>query len=148
MHGQMPVIWERAENFKGYDPYGNVFIDFTSTMFVANEGHANKRITEALKKQLEKPLLHTYTYASQERIDYLEYLITNTPKQFEKAFLLSAGTEATEAVLKLMRLNGQIYSQNQVLNLPDRLQSITTDLHCGILNGLTGTQRRVVRNGI
>jgi 4-aminobutyrate aminotransferase-like enzyme len=27
--------------------------------------------------------------------------------QFEKAFLLSAGTEATEAALKLMRLNGQ-----------------------------------------
>ena len=51
--------------------------------------------------------MHTYTYASSERINYLEYLINNTPEQFEKAFLLSAGTEATEAALKLMRLNGQ-----------------------------------------
>jgi len=56
---------------------------------------------------LDKPLLHTYTYPSSERINYLEYLIKNTPKQFEKAFLLSAGTEATEAALKLMRLNGK-----------------------------------------
>jgi 4-aminobutyrate aminotransferase / (S)-3-amino-2-methylpropionate transaminase / 5-aminovalerate transaminase len=107
MHGQLPIIWDRAEGFQVYDPYGNVWIDFTSTIFVANAGHSNKRIIDALKKQLEKPLLHTYTYASQERIDYLGYLIKKTPKQFEKAFLLSSGTEATEAAFKLMRLNGQ-----------------------------------------
>lgn len=105
MHGQIPVIWDRADDFQVFDPYGNVWIDFTSTIFVANAGHGNKRITDALIKQLEKPLLHTYTYASKERIDYLDYLIANTPQQFEKAFLLSAGTEATEAALKLMRLN-------------------------------------------
>jgi len=106
MHGQMPIIWDKAEDFQVHDPWGNVWIDFTSTIFVANAGHGNKRIREALKKLMDKPLLHTYTYASQERIDYLDYLISNTPPQFEKAFLLSAGTEATEAALKLMRLNG------------------------------------------
>lgn len=107
MHGQMPIIWDKAEDFQVYDPWGNVWIDFTSTIFVANAGHGNKRIRDGLQKLLEKPLLHTYTYASQERIDYLDYLISNTPSQFEKAFLLSAGTEATETALKLMRLNGQ-----------------------------------------
>ena len=107
MHGQLPMVWDRADDFQIYDQWGNVWIDFTSTIFVANAGHGNKRIVKALKRVLDKPLLHTYTYASSERIDYLEYLIKNTPKQFEKAFLLSAGTEATEAALKLMRLNGQ-----------------------------------------
>ena len=38
--------------------------------------------------------------------NFIDYLIKNTPTNFEKAFLLSAGTEATEAVLKLMRVNG------------------------------------------
>ena len=107
MHGQMPVIWDRADDFQIYDAWGNVWIDFTSTIFVANAGHGNKRIIDALKAVIEKPLLHTYTYPSKERIDYLDYLIKNTPSQFEKAFLLSAGTEATEAALKLMRMNGQ-----------------------------------------
>ena len=107
MHGQLPMIWDKADDFQIYDQWGNVWIDFTSTIFVANAGHGNKHIVEALRKVLDKPLLHTYTYASSERIDYLEYLINNTPEQFEKAFLLSAGTEATEAALKLMRLNGQ-----------------------------------------
>lgn len=107
MHGQIPVVWDRAEDFQIYDAWGNVWLDFTSTIFVANAGHGNKRIRDALQKLLEKPLLHTYTYASKERVDYLDYLIHSTSPQFEKAFLLSAGTEATEAALKLMRLNGE-----------------------------------------
>jgi len=107
MHGQLPIVWDRAEGFQVWDAWGNQWIDFTSTIFVANAGHGNPRITAALRKVIDKPLLHTYTYASAERVEYLDYLIKNTPKQFEKAFLLSAGTEATEAALKLMRLNGQ-----------------------------------------
>lgn len=106
MHGQMPIIWDKAEGFQVYDKWGNTWIDFSSTIFVTNAGHGNKRIVDALKKVLDKPLLHTYTYGNIERIEYLEYLIANTPKQFEKAFLLSAGTEATECALKLMRLHG------------------------------------------
>lgn len=107
MHGQMPIIWDRAEGFQVYDAWGNKWIDFSSTIFVTNAGHGNKRIVDALRRVIDKPLLHTYTYTSPERYEYLSYLIANTPKQFEKAFLLSAGTEATEATLKLMRLHGQ-----------------------------------------
>ena len=107
MHGQFPMIWDKADDFQIFDKWGNIWIDFTSTIFVANAGHGNKSIVKALMDVLHKPLLHTYTYASQERIDYLDYLIANTPKQFEKALLLSAGTEATEVALKLMRLNGK-----------------------------------------
>ncbi|EMY69356.1 aspartate aminotransferase family protein [Leptospira vanthielii] len=107
MHGQMPIIWDKAEGFQVSDPWGNTWIDFSSTIFVTNSGHGNKRIIEALRRVLDKPLLHTYTYGNLERIEYIDYLITNTPKQFEKAFLLSAGTEATECALKLMRLYGQ-----------------------------------------
>lgn len=106
MHGQLPIIWDRAEGVQVYDSWGNKWLDFSSTIFVTNAGHGNKRIVDALKKVIDKPLLHTYTFTSPERFEYLNYLISNTPKQFEKAFLLSAGTEATEATLKLMRLNG------------------------------------------
>ncbi len=106
MHGQLPIVWDKADNFQVYDQWGNIWLDFTSTIFVANAGHANPRIRNALIDVLNKPLVHTYTYASQERVDYLAYLIEQTPSQFEKAFLLSAGTEATEVALKLMRLEG------------------------------------------
>ena len=107
MHGQLPVVWDRAEGFQVFDAWGNCWLDFTSTIFVTNAGHGNPRIVAALRRVLDKPLLHTYTFATQERVDFIDYLIQNTPPQFEKAFLLSAGTEATECALKLMRLHGQ-----------------------------------------
>lgn len=105
MHGQLPVVWDRAEGFQVYDAWGNIWLDFTSTIFVANAGHGNPRIVQALREQLDKPLLHTYTFASKVRADYLRYLIEMTPPELEKAFLLSAGTEATECALKLMRMH-------------------------------------------
>lgn len=113
MHGQMPVVWDRAGDFQVHDAWGNTWIDFTSTIFVTNAGHGNPRIIEAIKRVADKPLLHTYTYANKERADYLEYLIENTPPQFQKAFFLSAGTEATECGLKLMREYARLKSKRR-----------------------------------
>tara|TARA_Y100001970_G_C14163299_1_gene819814 strand:+ start:236 stop:1576 length:1341 start_codon:yes stop_codon:yes gene_type:complete len=107
MHGQMPIAWKKAENFNIYDLSNNKFIDFTSTIFVTNIGHANKRLISYLKKALGYKLLHSYAYIHQVREKYIKKLVKFAGKGFEKAFLMSAGTEATEAALKLMRLNGQ-----------------------------------------
>jgi 4-aminobutyrate aminotransferase-like enzyme len=107
MHGQLPLVWERAEDFSVYDIAGNRWIDFTSTIFVANVGHSNHRVTSAIKETLEHPIYSCYAYANPVRAKYLEKLISFAGEPFEKAFLLSAGTEATEAALKLMRMHGQ-----------------------------------------
>jgi len=107
MQGQIPIIWDKAHDFNIYDKHGNKWIDFTSTIFVSNVGHGNKNVCNAVKKVLEKPLLHSYAYVNEERIQYHKKLVEFAGAQFEKAFLLSAGTEATEAALKLMRMNGQ-----------------------------------------
>jgi 4-aminobutyrate aminotransferase-like enzyme len=107
MHGQLPLVWERAEDSSVYDIAGNRWIDFTSTIFVANVGHSNPRVTSAIKEALDHPLYSCYAYANPVRAKYLERLISFAGAPFEKAFLLSAGTEATEAALKLMRMHGQ-----------------------------------------
>lgn len=114
MHGQMPVVWDRAEDFQVFDPYGNVWIDFTSTIFVANSGHANPHIIAALQRTLDKKLLHTYTFAHESRVQFLKKLIKISPEPFEKAFLLSSGTEATECAIKLTRMHGQNIASNKV----------------------------------
>ncbi len=106
MHGQLPIVWNKAQDFTVSDYWGNQWIDFSSTIFVSNAGHGNQKIIDKINNTISKPLLHTYTYASKERSSYLKFLIENTPKNFEKAYLVSAGTEATEAAFKLMRLHG------------------------------------------
>ena len=107
MQGELPILWDSAEGSSIFDASGNQWIDFTSTIFVMNVGHANERVRGALMEVLERPLIHTYAYSHRLRIEYLERLIKFAGPPFEKAFLLSSGTEATEAGLKLMRMNGE-----------------------------------------
>lgn len=106
MHGQMPVIWDRAVDFQVSDRWGNTWLDFTSTIFVANAGHANPKVVAAIRECLDHSLLHTYSYPTEIRARFLRALIDATPAYLEKAYLMSSGTEATEAVVKLMRLDG------------------------------------------
>ena len=55
MHGQMPIVWNRADDFQVYDAHGNCWIDFTSTIFVSNAGHGNSRIRDAVRDVIDKP---------------------------------------------------------------------------------------------
>ena len=113
MHGQLPIVWHRAKDFNVYDIAGNCWIDFTSTIFVANVGHSNPRVVSALKGALDQPLMSCYAYSNENRAEYHEKLVEFAGTPFEKAFLLSAGTEATEAALKLMRMHGQKISKRR-----------------------------------
>ena len=104
MHGQPPLVWDHAQDFNIYDACGNRFIDFASTIFVANVGHANPHVLAAVKNILDRPLVHNYAYATKIRAEYYRQLVEFAGANFGKAFLMSAGTEATEAAVKLMRL--------------------------------------------
>lgn len=107
MHGQLPIVWDKADDFNIFDMGGNKFIDFTSGIFVANVGHSNHRILSYMQKALDKSLISCYAYPNELRAEYLKKLNLFTDDHLEKAFLLSAGTEATEGALKLIRLHGQ-----------------------------------------
>lgn len=107
MHGQLPIVWKRAENFNVYDTKDNKFIDFTSTIFVANIGHSNSKLKENIKKSIDNNLLNSYAYAHKLRADYHKRLVNFAGNSFDKAFLMSSGTESTEAAYKLMKMYGQ-----------------------------------------
>lgn len=113
MHGQLPIIWEKAKDefvFSNKKKY----LDFTSTIFVTNIGHSNKHLISKIKKSLSMPLIHTYSYLNPIRANYLKLLIDFCPSYLNKAYLVSAGTEATEAALKLMRMNGQHINKKKI----------------------------------
>lgn len=102
---QLPVIWDKAIDFRIYDKWGNCWIDFTSTIFVANVGHAHPKIAKAIE-DLSKKLMHSYSYPTEIRSIYLKKLISFIPSYLQKASLYSTGTEATERAIKLARING------------------------------------------
>ena len=112
---QLPVIWDKAIDYQIFDPYGNVWIDFTSSIFVTNSGHSNSNVINKIKEQLEKPLTHSYYYPTEIRLKFLKKLIDFSPKNIEKAILLSAGTEATERAIKIAKINGIAKKKNKIV---------------------------------
>jgi 4-aminobutyrate aminotransferase-like enzyme len=104
---QLPVVWDHAKNHQIFDDWGNAWIDFTSSIFVTNSGHANERVIEHVNKCMSKPLMHSYYYPTRIRAEFLKKLIGMIPDYLEKAILLSVGTEATERAIKISRIHGQ-----------------------------------------
>jgi 4-aminobutyrate aminotransferase / (S)-3-amino-2-methylpropionate transaminase / 5-aminovalerate transaminase len=107
---QLPIVWDHAHDYSIYDRWGNKWIDLSSTIFVANSGHANFRVKSRLKDTLDKGLLHSYCYPTVERAEFLEKIIEITPQYFERACLVSTGTEASERAIKLARLHGMKFN--------------------------------------
>jgi 4-aminobutyrate aminotransferase/(S)-3-amino-2-methylpropionate transaminase len=111
---QLPVVWDRAEGSSVYDPYGNKWIDFSSGIFVANIGHGHPRVRAALNQLVNHPLLHSYYFPTDVRSRLVRKLVESGPRLFEKAFLLSTGSETTECAQKIARLRGTSFTPRKV----------------------------------
>ncbi|HUV09244.1 MAG TPA: aspartate aminotransferase family protein, partial [Spirochaetia bacterium] len=107
MHGQPPIIWDRAEGIQVYDRWGNMWLDWSCGVLVTNAGHGRKEIRDALRKLVDKPLLATYVFPHELRAELTEMLQAVAPKKAEyKVFVMSTGSEATENAIKLARTYG------------------------------------------
>ena len=107
MHGQPPIIWDRAEGIQVYDRWGNMWMDWSCGVLVTNAGHGRREIRDAVRELVDKPLLATYVFPHEPRTELAEMLRELAPKKAEyKVFLLSTGSEATENAIKLARTYG------------------------------------------
>ncbi|MFX0098560.1 MAG: aspartate aminotransferase family protein [Candidatus Hodarchaeota archaeon] len=106
LHWQAPVFWDRTEGINVYDKYGNKWLDMSSGIAVASFGHSRKEVLDAITKQASK-MMYNFTFPSELRMELIEKLVELSPPNLQKAFLMSAGSEATENALKLMRRYGQ-----------------------------------------
>ena len=107
MTGQPPVVWDRAEGCQVYDPYGNMWLDWSSGVLVTNAGHGRKEIRDAIVEQAQHTLLHNYCFPSAVRADLAARLVAASPEGLDKVFLLTTGSEATECAVKLSRTHGR-----------------------------------------
>ncbi|WGL60839.1 aspartate aminotransferase family protein [Pigmentibacter sp. JX0631] len=115
MNDQLPVVWDRASGYQVFDSSGNCWIDFTSTIFVANVGHSHPKICSAIIDTVNHQLLNAYYYQTELRAKLCKLILDITEKQLNKVLLLSTGSEATEAALKMLRLYGSKINQNKTI---------------------------------
>lgn len=107
MLGQPPIVWDRAEGVQVHDPYGNMWLDWTSGVLVTNAGHGAKEVRDAILATIERGLLHTFCFPNAERIALARALAGVAPPGLDKVFLLTTGSETIECAIKLMRTHGQ-----------------------------------------
>ncbi|MGW9331118.1 aminotransferase family protein [Bosea sp. NPDC055594] len=98
-----PVI-ARAEGLYMWDSEGRQYIDASSGPVATNIGHGNRRVLQAMTEQAQKVCFASRAVFENEPNIELADLITGLAGSgFERAFFVSGGSEATEAVLKLAR---------------------------------------------
>jgi 4-aminobutyrate aminotransferase-like enzyme len=104
--GDFPVFWESAEGATVTDVDGNRYLDATAAFGVANAGHCNPRVAEAVSQQARR-LVHGMgdVHPSQIRVQLFERLARILPGGLESVFLATTGSEAVEAALKSAMLH-------------------------------------------
>ncbi len=100
------VVFDRAEGFQVWDPYGNCWIDFAANAYSMNSGHGNPKLIAAMKAALDRPLISSYLYATEVRAKLVS-LLTSLRPGLDCAVLFSTGAESIEAALMLARMHGR-----------------------------------------
>ena len=104
---KISLTWHSAKNFSVSDDRGNRWIDLTSGIFVANAGHANPKIKQAILKQLNANLLFAYNYPTHSKEQFEAALLRRSPKHLNTIALLNSGSEAMELAYKLIKVYGK-----------------------------------------
>ena len=116
MQGQPPLIWDKAKGFQVYDPFGNIWLDWSSGVLVANVGHSDSDVVRAITEQVKERSLFSYCFPSEARIRLAQRLVEITPPGLDKAFILTTGSETTECAIKLARTYGR-KKDNEKINI-------------------------------
>lgn len=94
-HGEGPYL---------YDTKGKSYLDACCGAAVSCLGHNHPVITQAIKAQLDKvAYAHTSFFTSETSENLADRLIDMAPSNMSQVYMVSGGSEANEAALKLAR---------------------------------------------
>jgi len=94
----------RGQGASLWDADGNEYIDCSSGHGVANLGHANPKVAEAVYKQASTLITLFETFPNDQRATLMEKLTSLTPG-LDRVFFCNSGTESVEAAIKFARLS-------------------------------------------
>ena len=101
----MMINVSKAKGSYIFDEKGNKYLDFVAGVSACSLGHSNKKITNAIKKQLDK-YLHVMVYGefiTEPSLELAKLLAKNLTKNLQCTYFTNSGTEALEGSLKLAR---------------------------------------------
>lgn len=98
-----PLVGE-AHGIYIWDADGRRFIDGSSGAMVANIGHGNERVLDAMRSQMAKATFAYRLHFENEPAERLARLTASKmPPGLDRVFFVSGGSEAVESAIKLAR---------------------------------------------
>ena len=86
------------------DINGKRYLDASGGAAVSCLGHSDRTVVDPLKTQLDQlAFAHTGFFTSEPAEKLADLLIANAPGELNRVYLVSGGSEATEAAIKLAR---------------------------------------------
>lgn len=95
----------KAEGCELIDASGKKYIDLIGGISVANTGHRNPKVVEAIKKQLDK-YMHIMVYGEfvqSPQVQYAKLLTEHLPPSLNSVYFTNSGAEAVEGAMKLSK---------------------------------------------
>jgi acetylornithine/LysW-gamma-L-lysine aminotransferase len=105
VYSKQALVLVRGEGAHVWDIEGREYIDCVGGHGVANVGHANPAVVQAVTEQVQRLITCPNGFYNDQRAQLLAELIRIGPPGLERAFLCNSGTEAVEAALKFARLS-------------------------------------------
>jgi acetylornithine/LysW-gamma-L-lysine aminotransferase len=105
LYTKQPLVLMRGEGARLWDADGREYIDCVGGHGVANVGHANPAVIQAVAKQIQRLTICPNGFYNDQRAQLLAELIRIAPPCLERAFLCNSGAEAVEAAFKFARIS-------------------------------------------
>ena len=103
IHHDYPVA-TGGEGVYLFDAYGKRYIDACGGAAVSCLGHQHPEVRDALHTQIDRlAYAHTSFFTSQAAEELGDELLRDAPRNMSHAYLVSGGSEAVEAALKMAR---------------------------------------------
>ena len=104
LYGHQSIVLVHGEGARLWDADGTQYIDCMSGHGVANVGHSDPTVLEAIRKQAGRLAVCPSGFYNDARAEYMEQLSLMAPADLDRVFLCNSGTEAVEGALKLARV--------------------------------------------
>ncbi|GAB4136650.1 MAG: aspartate aminotransferase family protein [Ignavibacteriales bacterium] len=101
------VVFVKGNGAKLWDSEGNEYIDLAAGISVANIGHCNKQVVDAITLQASTLITCSNNFYNDKKALFLEKLLSITPKNLTRAFLTNSGSEAIEGAIKFARFTSK-----------------------------------------
>ncbi len=104
LYQKRDVVLVRGEGAVVWDDTGREYIDCVGGQGIANLGHGNVAVADALSTQARTLASSTELFYNDRRAELYDRLAALLPPSLDRIFLCNSGTEAVEGALKFARL--------------------------------------------